>query len=62
MVLRIIWIIFLSIIGPIIAAAYGLQFKKVMGLNYKDWIIKYLKWSTIPVIIALGYSIITRVL
>jgi len=61
MVLRIIWIIFLSIIGPIIAAAYGLQFKKVMGLNYKDWIIKYLKWSTIPVFIALGYSIITKV-
>ena len=62
MFLRIMWIIFLSIIGPIIAAAYGLQFKKVMGLNYKDWIIKYLKWSTIPVIIALGYSIITKVL
>ena len=61
MILRTMWIIILSIQGPIIAAGYGLQFKKIFGLEYKDWILKYVKWSSIPVFIAIGYTIITKV-
>lgn len=61
MIIRMAWIVFLSIIGPIIAAAYAVQFKSVLGLEYKDWIIKYIKWSGLQVFIALGYTILMKI-
>ena len=61
MLFRMGWIIVLSIIGPIIAAAYALQYKTVFGLTYKDWIIKYVKWCSITVFFALGYTILIKI-
>ena len=61
MILRTGWIVYLSIIGPIIAALYSVQIKEFLGLNFKDWVIRYIKWASIPVILAVIYSIIIRV-
>lgn len=61
MILRTGWIIYLSIIGPIIAALYSVQIKEFLGLSFKDWVIRYVKWASIPVILAVIYSIIIRI-
>lgn len=60
MLIRLGWIIVLSILGPIIASAYALQIEKVLGLTYVDWVKKYIKWSSIPVVISVGYIVLIK--
>ena len=60
MLIRSIFIVILSVQGPIIATAYSLD-KKVFNMSYSDWIKKYLKWTSIQVALMIGYKIIITI-
>lgn len=57
MIARSIMIIILSVQGPIIATAYSID-KKVFNMSYSDWVKKYFKWTSVQLVLMLGYRLI----
>lgn len=58
MLIRSFMIIILSVQGPIVATAYAID-KKVFNMSYSDWVKKYLKWTSVQLVLMLGYRLIT---
>ena len=57
MLIRSFMIIILSVQGPIVATAYAID-KKVFNMSYSDWVKKYLKWTSVQLVLMLGYRLI----
>lgn len=59
MFVRSIAIVFLSMLGPIVAAAYAID-QKVFNLTFQSWIIKYLKWVMVQVVLMIIYNVLIQ--
>lgn len=57
MLVRNFMIIILSVQGPIVATAYAID-KKVFNMSYSDWVKLYLKWTSVQLVLMLGYKLI----
>lgn len=57
MLLRMVHIIILSVKGPIIATSYSID-KNVFKMSFSEWTIKYLKWTSVQIVLVIGYKII----
>ena len=60
MVIRYIFLMYLTIIGPIVATFSVDGKKKILGMTYKEWLVNYLIWTSIQVILAILYSLILK--
>lgn len=58
MVIRFLMLMYLSVIGPIVASQTALNDKELIKMSFKDWVIRYVIWSLIILIIAIPYKII----
>lgn len=58
MIVRYIFLMYLTILGPIIGTMSALQRKQVGGYTYKKWALNYIIWTSIQLILALAYRFI----
>ena len=58
MIVRYIFLMYLTILGPIIGTMSALQRKQVGGYTYKKWAFNYIIWTSIQLILALAYRFI----
>lgn len=58
MIVRYIFLMYLTILGPIIGTASALHRKEILGYTYKKWITSYIAWTSIQLILALAYRFI----
>ena len=61
MLVRMVFIVVLSILGPIIAVAYSLKKNSVLNITYKKWAILYILCSSIQLVYAIVYRIILEI-
>lgn len=57
MIVRFMILMYLSVLGPIIAGMSSLENKKIINMTFKDWVISYLFWSALQIALAIPYRI-----
>ena len=58
MIARFLMLMYLSVMGPIVAALSSIENRKFIKMTYTQWVVKYVIWSLSILVIAIPYRIV----
>lgn len=58
MIIRYLMLVYLSLIGPIVACQEAIREGGFIKMTYRDWVIRYITWALMILIIAIPYKIV----